>query len=55
MLCEDTAWLISTYWAKPVFKLRDWIDMDKIDWKWLSMNPAAIHLLEQNPDKINWE
>ena len=21
---------------------------------WLSKNPNAIHLLEQNPDKINW-
>jgi hypothetical protein len=32
---------------------------DKIDWEWLSQNPAAIHLiskaLEQNPDKIYWQ
>jgi hypothetical protein len=25
-----------------------------IDWNWLSRNPNAIHLLEQNIDKINW-
>ena len=35
-------------------KLRDWIDIDKLDWNNLSLNPNAIHLLEQNPDKINW-
>jgi hypothetical protein len=30
--------------------LRDWIDVDKINWSSLSENPNAIHLLEQNPD-----
>ena len=35
-------------------KLRDWINLDKIDWDWLSLNPNAMHLLEQNQDKINW-
>ena len=28
--------------------------MDKIDWWFLSRNPNAINLLEQNIDKINW-
>ena len=23
--------------------------LDKLDWSWLSYNPAAIHLLEKNP------
>ena len=23
-------------------------------WHWLSQNPNAIHLLEQNLDKVNW-
>ena len=27
---------------------------DKINWDWLSENPAAMHLLEQNPGKISW-
>ena len=37
-----------------IYKLRDWINLDKIDWVCLSKNPNAIHLLEQNPEKINW-
>ena len=38
-----------------MFKLRDWVQSDKIDWEWLSRNPNAIHLLEQNLDKIDWD
>jgi hypothetical protein len=34
--------------------LLDWIDKDKIDWLNLSLNPNAIALLRENPDKINW-
>ena len=34
-------------------------NLDKINWKWLSLNPSAVSLLEQkieeDPDKINWE
>ena len=37
-----------------VFKLRDWIKVEKLDWKKLSSNPNAIQLLEANPDKICW-
>lgn len=40
------------------YKLRDWIDEDKLDWERLSYNKAAIPLLEANPDKIDqfdWE
>jgi hypothetical protein len=37
-----------------MFKLRDWVQSDKINWVGLSENPNAIHLLEQNLDKINW-
>ena len=29
-------------------------NIDKINWSYLSENPAAIHLLEANLDKINW-
>ena len=35
-------------------KLLDWIDIEKLVWCWLSLNPNAIHLLEKNQDKINW-
>ena len=37
------------------YKLRDWIPLEKLNWDCLSENPAAIHLLEQNPDKIDWD
>ena len=37
---------------KYAWKLRSWIDQDKLDWAWLSSNPCAIRLLEENPDKI---
>jgi hypothetical protein len=37
-----------------MYKLRDWIDINKLDWEYLSKNPNAIHLLEQNQNKINW-
>ena len=39
---------------KPIWKLKDWINKDKLDSDMLSVNPNAISLLEQNPDKINW-
>ena len=39
----------------PQFKLRSWINPDKIKWWRLSENPNAIHLLEKNQDKINWD
>ena len=50
-----------------MFDKRIWINrtmnflennQEKINWKYLSGNPNAIHLLEKNPDKIclllNW-
>ena len=37
---------------KHHLKFRDWIDVDKIDWGYLSYNPNAIYLLEQNQNKI---
>jgi hypothetical protein len=39
---------------KPIWKLRDWIDIKKIDWYELSLNPNAIELLKENQDKIYW-
>ena len=35
-------------------KLRDWIPIDKLDWKILSINENAIHILEKNLDKVSW-
>ena len=37
-----------------MLKLRDWIDINKINWEYLSFNPNAIELLKKNKDKINW-
>ena len=37
-----------------MFKLRDWIDIDKLNWNYLSINPNAIQLLKENQDKIHW-
>ena len=36
-----------------IYKLRDWINPDKLDWQILSFNPNAIELLERFQDKIN--
>jgi hypothetical protein len=36
-----------------MLKLLDWIDPNKIDWQELSAHPNAIHLLEQNLNKID--
>ena len=30
-------------------------NQEKIDWAWLSVNPAAIELLKANPEKINYD
>ena len=37
------------------YKLLDWVPLEKLNWEMLSLNPAAIHILEQNPDKIDWD
>jgi len=46
--------LIASYLVKPKMKLLDWIDVNNLSWGYLSANPNAIHLLEQNMDKIDW-
>jgi hypothetical protein len=44
---------------KTIFRikyvLKDWVPINKIDWKWLSKNPNAIDLLKENPKKIDWK
>jgi hypothetical protein len=37
-----------------MLKLRDWVDINKLNWESLSLNPNAIELLKENKDKINW-
>jgi hypothetical protein len=36
------------------YKLRDWIPIDKLNWRYLSTHPEAISIIEENLDKINW-
>jgi hypothetical protein len=43
--------IVAKYSLDIPTKLLDWIPMDNIDWN-LSLNPAAIHLLEKNLNKI---
>jgi hypothetical protein len=42
----------------PKYKLRDWIDEKKLDWRYLSQNPLAINLIEKNLEeggnKVDW-
>ena len=38
-----------------IYKLHDWIDLNKINWHYLSGNSNAIYLLERNMNKINWD
>ncbi len=49
--------IIILYFQMPLdntYKLREGIDIDKINWQMLSKNPNAIGLLESNTDKIDW-
>ncbi len=45
MNCESNVW---------TYELLDWINPEKIQWNWLSMNPNALDLLEKNHEKIHW-
>ena len=38
----------------PPYRLKSWIPLDKLFWPNLSANPAAIELLRENRDKIDW-
>ena len=50
----DILKIVATYLTKPKMKLLDWIPLYKLNWDNLSRNPGAIHLLEQNMNKIDW-
>jgi len=40
---------------KPIYKLRDWINEEKLNWKYLSQEPRAVYLFEKHIDKIDWQ
>ena len=50
----DILKIVANYVTKPIMTLLDWIDKEKLYWYYLSANPNAIYLLEQNKNKINW-
>ena len=52
-LCLDLENIIVRYYFKERRLLED--NVHKVDWKYLSCNPSAIHILEHNIDKINWK
>jgi len=38
---------------KPYYRLHSWININKLNWIFLSINPNAIELLKENQDKIS--
>jgi hypothetical protein len=38
-----------------MLKLRNWIDINKLNWVYLSLNPNAMELLKENQNKLNWK
>ena len=58
VLSDNNIELILTYYWSFLPKkkvLLEWIDIEKLDWKMLSVNVNAIDFLEANKDKINWK
>ncbi len=37
-----------------MLKLRDWVNINKLNWFRLSLNPNGIELLKKNQNKIEW-
>ena len=53
MIPTDVINIIVDYaWDYTDFK--DFVDIKKIKWDYLSSNPNAIRILEKNLDKVNW-
>ena len=52
---NDICRIISSNIIKPYYKLLDWINIDNLNYDYLSYNPKAIDLLRKNKDKINWK
>jgi len=52
-LPNDILRLIASYIIKPKYKLRSWIDSNKLNWKTVSQNVNAANLLEENFDKAD--
>src|SRR5579871_1353948 len=53
ILCKDVVNIIIDYSSEYI--LLNWIDINKLDFRYLSMNPNAIDLLEKHSGKIDWD
>ncbi len=51
-LPDDILRHIATFFIYPT-KLRDWIDLKKLNWRWLSENPA-IFTFDKNEFEIQY-
>jgi hypothetical protein len=47
--------LVLTHMSTNQYQFLQWIDINKIDMCYISMNPKAIHFLEKHQEKINWD
>ena len=50
--------ILKYYWEildNKELQLLDWIDINNLDWYYLSSNPNAIDLLKKNKAKIDWD
>ena len=54
MLSKDLLKIIASFLINPSYKLLDWVSADLLNYYYLSKNPNAIYLLEQNMNKVNW-
>jgi hypothetical protein len=51
----DIKTLCQSHHPAAIAILEKHLDSSQIDWTYLSRNPAAIHIIEQNLDKVDWE
>ena len=54
MLPKSIVCIIASY-ASQYTDFVDWVDSNRINYRYLSGNPNAIHILEKNLDKVNWD
>jgi len=51
----DISSVIANFIVDKPLKIRNWIDINKLNWEKLSSVPGSINLIEKNIDKINWD
>jgi hypothetical protein len=48
----DLLKIVALFLVKPIMKLLNWIDIEKLDWALLCENPNAMTMIEANPHKL---